>query len=212
MEENKKEKLDKIDELLESTSAENRINFNLSDTVQEPTVAEDKSVDILSGRSDNEEEAVEEEPAETVDVHSVEDNDNDSNGSEAVCIIDETSTTIELTESTDLYGSQDHAAVKKPKEKVKFNALQIILMCVAGLLLLWCITFTVDHTLAAQGYSPIFSWETQKYEDGSVSYKGLGYKIQFRFDSNDKLTQKCVPIWKDGPNDIAEKAEKVSFE
>ncbi len=206
MEENKKEKLDKIDELLESTSAENRINFNINDPV-----AEDESVDILSGRADNEAEAVEEETAETVDVHSVEDDDNDSNGSEAVCIIDETSTTIELTESTDLYGT-DLAAIKKPKQKVKFNALQIVLMCVAGLLLLWCITFTVDHTLAAQGYSPIFSWEMQKYEDGSVSYKGLGYKIQFRFDSNDNLTQKCVPIWEDGPNDIAEKAEKVSFE
>ena len=212
MEENKKEKLDKIDELLESTSADKRINFNSDDTVREPNVTEDESVDILSGRSDGEPEAVEEDTAETVDVHSVEADAGDNDEPETVCIIDETSTTIELTESTDLYGTQDHAAAKKPKQKVKFNALQIVLMCVAGLLLLWCITFTVDHTLAAQGYSPIFSWETQKYEDGSVSYKGLGYKIQFRFDSNDNLTQKCVPIWKDGPNDIAEKEENVAFE
>ena len=212
MEENKKEKLDKIDELLESTSAENRIHFNLTDTVREAAVAEDESVDILSGRADDDAENAEEKTAETVDVHSVENDDSDNNDAEAVCIIDETSTTIELTESTDLYGTQGRAAVKKPKEKVKFNALQIVFMCVVGLMLLWCIIFTVDHTLAAQGYSPIFSWETQKYEDGSVSYKGLGYKIQFRFDSNDNLTQKCVPIWKDGPNDIAEKQEPVSFD
>ena len=96
---------------------------------------------------------------------------------------------------------------------IEFNALQIVLMCVVGVALLWCIVFTTDHTIAAQGYSPVFCVQTQSYEDGSASFKGLGYKIQFRFDSSGNLTQKCVPAWKDGPNDIADKQESgASFQ
>lgn len=206
MEENKNDTMARIDELLESTSAENRIKFN-----------EDDAIDELSHQET--EPAVESaEPfAQNIETSSIPDEDfEDEDEGDSICIIDETSTTIELTDSTETYTDSDSsepAKKKKKKEKIKFNALQIVLISVLGVALLWCIAFTVDHTISAQGYSPIFCVETQTYEDGSANYKGLGYKIQFRFDSAGNLTQKCVPVWKDGPNDIADKqASGASFE
>ncbi|MBP9988462.1 MAG: hypothetical protein KBT46_03095 [Ruminococcus sp.] len=98
---------------------------------------------------------------------------------------------------------------KKPKKKKvknknnsKLCGWQIAIIAVLGVITLWIAIFTVDHTLAANGLSPFFSKMTQEYEDGSQSYKGLGYKIQFKFDSNGNLTQKCVPFWQTGPNDV----------
>lgn len=213
MEENKQGKFDEIDELLKDTSAENRIKFNTSENGN--INADDSDMNILFDKSVDAKPIEPETPVNAVDVQPVSDEADDS-GSDAVCIIDETSTTVELTADTGVYqGFSDPSATRKkaPKEKVKFNALQIVLMCVVGVVLLWCVIFTTDHTLAANGRAPIFSWATQKYEDGSASYKGLGYKIQFRFDSGDNLTQKCVPFWKDGPNDIADKAQSsASFQ
>ena len=206
MEENKNDTMARIDELLESTSAENRIKFN-----------EDDAIDELS-RQETEPAAENVEPvAQNIETASIPEEDfEDEDEGDSICIIDETSTTIELTDSTEPYTNSDSlepAKKKKKKEKIKFNALQIVLMSVLGVALLWCIAFTADHTIAAQGYSPIFCVQTQLYEDGSASYKGLGYKIQFRFDSDGNLTQKCVPVWKDGPNDIADKqASGASFE
>lgn len=204
MDENKKEQFNRIDELLKDTSAENRIKFN-----------EDEAIDILSTQEDKDAESAE-SIANDIEASPVaEDENDDDEPGDSICIIDETSTTIELTDSTEAsyQNITDGAPAKKPKEKVKFNALQIVLMCVVGVALLWCIVFTADHTIAAQGYSPIFCVQTQSYEDGSASYRGLGYKIQFRFDSAGNLTQKCVPAWKDGPNDIADKQESgASFQ
>lgn len=216
MEENKQGKFDKIDELLKDTSAENRIKFNSANSGAEKIIAEDSDIKTLFDKPVQDEVQETDAPVRDVDVQPVAEEDEDS-GSDPVCIIDETSTTVELTADTGAYQSfSDSASVRKkkaPKEKIKFNALQIVLMCVVGVILLWCVIFTTDHTLAANGRAPIFSWETQKYEDGSASYKGLGYKIQFRFDSGDNLTQKCVPIWKDGPNDIADKQQSgASFQ
>lgn len=203
MDENKKEQLDRIDELLKDTSAENRIKFN-----------EDEAIDLLSAQEDKADEVAEPIVSDIEASPVAEEEYDDEEPSDSICIIDETTTTIELTDSTEAYhNTTEEKPVKKPKEKVKFNALQIVLMCVVGVALLWCIVFTADHTLAAQGYSPIFCVQTQSYEDGSASYKGLGYKIQFRFDSDGNLTQKCVPAWKDGPNDIADKQESgASFQ
>lgn len=203
MEESKRDTLAKIDELLESTSAENRIKFD-----------EDNAIGALSAQ-EKDEPTVDNEPvAQDIEMNSVADDASDDGDS--ICIIDETSTTMELTDSFGTYENSEASNAAKPKkkkEKIKFNALQIVLMSVLGVALLWCIVFTVDHTVSAQGYSPIFCVETQAYEDGSASYTGLGYKIQFRFDSSDNLTQKCVPFWKDGPNDIADKQESgASFQ
>lgn len=127
------------------------------------------------------------------------------------CIIDETSTSVTFEEGPDVSVNEliPSKRVRKPKPtgKIKFSPLQIVLMAVVGVIALWCIAFTVDHTLAANGISPVFSIKSAEYEDQSLSYKGLGYKIQFKFDSNKNLTQACVPFWKDGPNDI-DHAEK----
>ena len=222
MEENKKDRFDRIDELLNDTSAENRIKFDKPQSDEPKAInTDDDAISSLFGNPTQETQPVEEAaPVNEVPVQSVTEDDDvdEENEGATVCIIDETATTVELTDDSAVYqnSSVDEAGAqvkKAPKQKVKFNALQIVLMCIVGVVLLWCVVFTVDHTLAAQGYSPVFCAETQKYEDGSANYTGLGYKIQFRFDSGDNLTQKCVPIWKDGPNDIADKQESgASFQ
>lgn len=220
MEENKKDRFDRIDELLNDTSAENRIKFDKPQSDEPKAInTDDDAINSLFGNPTQETQPVEEAaPVNEVPVQSVTEDDDEENEGATVCIIDETATTVELTDDSAVYqnSSVDEAGAqvkKAPKQKVKFNALQIVLMCIVGVVLLWCVVFTVDHTLAAQGYSPVFCAETQKYEDGSANYTGLGYKIQFRFDSSDNLTQKCVPIWQDGPNDIADKQESgASFQ
>lgn len=210
MEENKKDKLSEIDKLLQETSSENRLKFEIIEPVIIPESENDDefSEDI---RSILDVPTTEDEPVEYEEETTVETKDEDE--PETVCIIDETSTTIELSNSVEIYEDSPTQKVKKPKQKVKFNAGQIILMCVFGLALLWCVFFTADHTLASFGRAPIFSREVQTYEDGSVSFKGLGYKVQFSFDSNNNLTQKCVPFWEDGPNDLIDQGgSAVSFE
>lgn len=206
MEDNKKDKLNEIDQLLKETSAENRLKFGTIEPEEDSV--RDESIDILSESIEPEE--AETEAAETVLPESTQSSE-EAPSEGGICIIDETSTTIELTESVDFYGEADGKKVKKPKEKVKFNVGQIILMCVFGVALLWCVMFTTDHTLASFGRAPIFSKEVQTYEDGSASFKGLGYKIQFSFDANSNLTQKCVPFWEAGPNDLIDQGG-ASFE
>ncbi len=95
-------------------------------------------------------------------------------------------------------------APQKKKEKIKFNVLQIILIVIVSIAALWTVIYTVDHTLAAQGYSPAFSVSSKVYNDESYSFTCLGYKVQFMYDANGNLTQKCVPLLTDGPNDIRE--------
>lgn len=130
-----------------------------------------------------------------------------------VCIVDETSTTfvIENNSATDSFAEekteskQKEKKVKKKKQfsvTGKLSALQIVIICVVSVVALWLTMYTVDHTLAANGISPVFCKMTAAYEDGSESYKGILYKVQFKFDENGNLTQKCLPSWKDGPNDI----------
>lgn len=201
--------LDKVDELLESTSAEKRIKFNLSDIepletdvplearfgvapeedeIPAPTIDAIPVEDIAEAEEEVIEEPVEvEEVPETVAV-----------AAPAMKIIDETSTMISDDEPVKAEAPEQ----KKAKSKIKFNALQIILVVVFSIATLWTLIYTVDHTLAAQGYSPAFSVSSTSYDDGSMSFKCLGYKVQFMYDANDNLTQKCVPFWEDGPNDI----------
>ena len=80
--------------------------------------------------------------------------------------------------------------------------LRIAIIVIVSIATLWTVMYTVDHVLACQGITPFFAVSETVYEDGSLSYKCLGYKVQFMFDANDNLTQKCVPFWEDGPNDI----------
>lgn len=186
--------LDKIDELLESTSAENRIKFDLSDIESTETSLEDRF-----GVAPEEDEM----PAPTVDVtpvveEPVEVTEPAPVAAPVMKIVDETTTVI----SDEAPVKAEEPKKKKSKSNAKLSALQIVLITIVSIATLWTVMYTVDHTLAAQGYSPAFSVSSQAYDDGSVSYKCLGYKVQFMYDSNDNLTQKCVPFWKDGPNDI----------
>ncbi|MBR3836238.1 MAG: hypothetical protein IKJ69_05580 [Clostridia bacterium] len=195
-----KKNLDRIDELHESTSSENRIKFNLAD-IEATDVA-------LEERFGTAPEIVEEEmPSPTIEVAPVEEEifeevvepeEPVAAAAPVMKIIDETTTVI----SDDEPVKAEEKKPKKAKKKMKFNALQIIIIAVVAIATLWTVIYTVDHTLAAQGYSPAFSVSSTAYDDGSVSYKCLGYKVQFMYDSNDNLTQKCVPFWEDGPNDI----------
>lgn len=189
MEENKNKKFEEIDELLTNTSAENRLQFNLSDIdAVEPEAPVAQTVEAVPVA--DEPEVLTEQPG----------GPEDEDG--GICIIDETSTHIILEEGPELDMSETSAPSKAKKEKVKFKPLQIVLIVVAALITLWTLVFTVDHTLAAQGLTPVFSFQTEEYADGSVSYVGAGYKVQFMFDANGSLTQDCVPFWKDGPNDV----------
>ena len=128
-----------------------------------------------------------------------------------MCIIDETSTSVVIEQGPDISVNEIVSGVstkkakeKKPKEPLKLKPIQIVIMALVGLVALWTIMYTVDHTLAANGISPVFSRETETYADGSASYKGLGYKVQFKFDSQGNLTQQVCPFWQEGPNDIVE--------
>lgn len=128
-----------------------------------------------------------------------------------ICIIDETSTSVVIEQGPDISVNEIVSGVstkskkeKKPKEPLKLKPIQIVIMALVGLVALWVIMFTVDHTLAANGISPVFSRETETFADGSASYKGLGYKVQFKFDSQGNLTQQVCPFWEEGPNDIVE--------
>lgn len=211
MEENKN--LEKIDELLESTSQDKRIKFDINDVetfegpkfdeAEEETVPNTVNVESVKEKL---EEKFEEAPEETVEkVAEAETKaEVEAPASQVVQIVDETSTTFIFEEGPELTVSEltIDSQVKAPKEKIKFKPFQIVLMAILGVIALWFILFTVDHTLAANGISPVFCKQEAQYEDGSASYKGLGYKVQFKFDNNGNLTQKVCPAWQDGPNDI----------
>lgn len=132
----------------------------------------------------------------------------EGNDTPTICIIDETSTSVTIEEGPDIAVDEilpsNGKKAKKQKEPLKLKPIQIILMAVVGLVALWFVIFTVDHTLAANGISPVFCKKEVEYDDGSVSYKGLGYKVQFKFDAQGNLTQMVLPAWKDGPNDVSE--------
>ena len=218
----KNDRLDKIDDLLEKTSAENRkinapdgngefkfnyeaISSNLkfdddeegSETVTEPELKPEPKPEPEPIPDPEPEPEPNPEPIpESGDAY--------NSASPVMMIIDETSTTFIMDDEAEISDAESGSKkkAKKARGKTKLNPLQIVLICIFSVITAWFIIFTVDHTLAAQGISPLFSVETQTYEDGSTSYAGLGYKIQFRFDANGNLTQKCVPFWQEGPNDI----------
>ena len=205
MEENRKN-FDKIDELLKSTSSDKRIKFDINDVESVKGPELEDAVEVVAPNTvevapiEEAEEIIEDPVEEVVENIPVEE-------PQGICIIDETSTTVIFEEGPDMtvdeLVSPAKAKKKKEKGKIKFKPVQIVIMAILALATLWCIFFTVDHTLAAQGISPVFSKKVSEYEDGSVSYKGLGYKAQFRFDRNGALTQKVCPFWEEGPNDIA---------
>ena len=193
MDENKKD-LNKIDELLESTSNDKRIKFDINGV---------KAVDGPEFNDDA--EAVVPNTVEAKPIDETVEENITVEEPQGICIIDETSTTVIFEEGPDMTVDELVSPAKKAKSskgKIKFKPIQIIIIAFLSLVTLWCIFYTTDHLLAAQGISPVFSRKVNEYEDGSVSYKGLGYKTQFKFDQNGALTQKVCPFWEEGPNDI----------
>ena len=100
---------------------------------------------------------------------------------------------------------------KKAKNKKAFGKfIRIFVIVILSAVTLWTVMYTVDHTLAAQGIGPIFSYAEKEYtvsyidsEDaGAWSYECLGYKVQFLFDESGQLKQDCVWAWEEGPNDV----------
>ncbi len=215
-------RLDKIDELLESTSAEKRIKFDFSEI---ETTESKIAIDAQP----------EEMPAPTIDVTPVEDIEEpvyeepvfEEPVAEELDIIEEPIIEEVIEEEPEAAPvaapvfldpidddepeqkqekkTKKEKKEKQPKDKTsKIKFLQIALIVIVSVATLWTVMYTVDHTLAAQGISPMFALSETEYDDHSLSYKCLGYKVQFMFDSNDRLTQKCVPAWEEGPNDIRE--------
>lgn len=216
MDNNKAEKLNKIDELLESTSAENRKKSRIFDDEINEFQETDNNGNEESGKN--------------IEVESVSDNEPKANEtkSEPIHIVDETSTVFASDDETepavteidedDFIDDDEEEKPKKAKKakkskkekkgKVKFTALQWVILVVCSIITLWVVIFTVDYTLASTGNSPLFSVETQSFEDGSKSYAGAGYKIQFFFENNGTLYKNVMPFWKDGPNDKAVDSEE----
>lgn len=214
-------KFDRIDELLESTSAEKRIKFDFSEIEtteskiaieKEPEEMPAPTIDVTPVEEIEEpvieepvieepavEEVIEEEPEAPAEEEPVE-----AAPVVAPVLLDP------IVEDDEPEVKQEKKSKKEKKEKQpkdktsKVKFLQIALIVIVSFATLWTVMYTVDHTLAAQGISPMFALSETEYDDGSLSYKCLGYKVQFMFDSNDRLTQKCVPAWEDGPNDIRE--------
>ena len=77
MEENKKDQLDKIDELLESTSAENRIKFK-----------EDDAIDLLSSQEKETVETPIEPTVNNIEATDISDDESEEDESaDSICII-----------------------------------------------------------------------------------------------------------------------------
>ncbi|MDD6276899.1 MAG: hypothetical protein PUB20_08790 [Clostridia bacterium] len=215
MDSNKAEKLNKIDELLELTSSENRKKNKLSDDIGK------QLYDNASDIEDTDTVTVEESPKQSKEVES---------DRSQLRIIDETSTvfvddsdeietpditiedSVEPEEKDDSKSKKKKKSKKTKRKKVKFSVWQWIIMIVCSVITLWFVIFTVDYTLASTGNSPLFSFETQSFEDGSRSYMGAGYKIQFFFEKDGTLYKNVVPFWKDGPNDKASQSNDDSNE
>lgn len=206
--------LNKIDELLESTSAERRIKFNINEieAVDGPQIEDPAPsfANIENTHNTEEVDSVVAKPEPIAKKPETEEAKSEPvQPQQNICIIDETSTTVVFEQGPDLTANEIHAVaeptdvVKKkgPKQPVKFSVIQIIAMVVVGIIALWSVMFTVDHVLAVNGTTPVFCVKKADYENGSMSFKGLGYKVQFTFDNNGNLSQSCDPFWKDGPND-----------
>ena len=105
MEENKKEQFDRIDELLNDTSAENRIKFDKPQSDEPKAInTDDDAINSLFGNPTQETQPVEETaPVNEVPVQSVTEDEDEENEGATVCIIDETATTVELTDDSAVY-------------------------------------------------------------------------------------------------------------
>lgn len=97
---------------------------------------------------------------------------------------------------------------KKEKKHGKFFSkykMPIILSSIAAVIAIWFTIFMIDNTLASKGLTPYFSFQTEEFEDGSLTYTGAFYKIEFHVETDDSGSAYFVkatrPWFFNGPND-----------
>ena len=217
-------KFDRIDELLESTSAEKRIKFDFSEiepteskiTIEkEPEDMPVPTIDVTPVEEPVVEEIVEEPVIEEPVFEEVIEDEPEAPAEEPAApvaapvlldpIVDDEPEVQEVKKEKKV------KQPKQPKDKAsRVKLLQIALIVIVSVATLWTVMYTVDHTLAAQGIGPVFSYNNSEYtvsyinseEAGAWSYDCLGYKVQFLFDESGQLKQDCVWAWEEGPNDV----------
>lgn len=94
------------------------------------------------------------------------------------------------------------AADKAKTKKNLLTFVRVFVIAILSVATLWTVMYTIDHTLAAQGITPVFAVKETEYEGGNISCECLGYKVQFVFDENGQLKQSVNWAWEKGPNDI----------
>lgn len=92
---------------------------------------------------------------------------------------------------------------KKAKKEPGKNTRKIlnIAIAIAVPIVLWIGVFVTDIVLVSNWYTPFFCTQTETYQDGSKTYVGAFYKMQFHVDENGEVGRECLPWFVDGPND-----------
>lgn len=78
-----------------------------------------------------------------------------------------------------------------------------VVIAVAVPVIIWLGMFLTDIILVKNWYTPFFSVEAKTYSDGSSTYVGAFYKIQFHVneDNTEEIDRECLPWFVNGPND-----------
>lgn len=78
-----------------------------------------------------------------------------------------------------------------------------VVIAVAIPVIIWLGMFLTDIILVKNWYTPFFSVEAKTYSDGSSTYVGAFYKIQFHVneDNTEEIDRECLPWFVNGPND-----------
>ncbi len=104
-------------------------------------------------------------------------------------------------------------APKKPKAEKentpgkssnnKKRKIITVAIAVAVPVIIWLGMFLTDIILVKNWYTPFFSVEAKTYSDGSSTYVGAFYKIQFHVneDNTEEIDRECLPWFVNGPND-----------
>lgn len=89
------------------------------------------------------------------------------------------------------------------KMSSKKKKIITIVIAVAVPVIIWLGMFLTDIILVKNWYTPFFSVEAKTYSDGSSTYVGAFYKIQFHVNENntEEIERECLPWFVNGPND-----------
>ena len=88
-------------------------------------------------------------------------------------------------------------------QKSKKRKIITVVIAVAVPVIIWLGMFLTDIILVKNWYTPFFSVEAKTYSDGSSTYVGAFYKIQFHVneDNTEEIDRECLPWFVNGPND-----------